>query len=131
MSDFITAPGFGSSMTWVDFTGGQWPAVSIGVPASGQIKVTISAGNIKNDATSISTIRIGYRLSGSDTVTADPLGSKEVASAGDGDLCASRQTTIDGLTPGGTVTVTPQWRISSGSSSTATIEAGQLVAEPA
>jgi hypothetical protein len=135
-SDFVSAPGFGTTSSWVDFTSGQWPAVTLKVPASGIIKVTISAGNISNSNTETSTIRIAYRISGSDTVSADPTDSKCVLATGGADtdsphwISASRTTYFSGLTPGGSITVTPQWRISSGSSSTCTISAGQLLVEP-
>lgn len=138
-TDFATQPGWGSTSLWVDFTSAQWPPITMTVPASGAIKVTISGGNMSNSSTKVSSIRVAFRISGANTVSADPLDSKAVLATGGRDetnaqtpnsLSASRTTYIDGLTPGGTITITPQWRISSGSASTVTFSSGQLLAEP-
>ncbi|MGH3375977.1 MAG: hypothetical protein ACRDP6_14660 [Actinoallomurus sp.] len=129
-SDFATAPGWGSTSVWVDFTSGQWPPITMTVPPSGAIKVTVSGGNMSNTNTTVSSIRISYRISGANVISADPLDSKAVLTTGDASQSASRTTDIDGLTPGGTITITPQWRISSGGSSSVTFSNGQLLAEP-
>lgn len=130
VTDFVSAPSFGSTGAWVDFTSGQWPPISFTVPPVGALAITVAAGNIANTNASTATIRIAYRLSGAFTVGADPLDSKCVLNAGESPLSASRRTYISGLPPGGSVTVTPQWRISSGNGSTASISAGQLAVEP-
>jgi hypothetical protein len=129
-TDMVTVPGFGSVGAWVDFTSGQWPPVTVKVPASGGIKVTVSGGNMQNTNSSTASFRMAYRLSGANTVSADPLDSKCVLASGTGAVSISRTTYISGLTAGGTLTITPQWRISSGSSSTVDLSAGQLLAEP-
>lgn len=130
VTDFVSAPSFGTTAAWVDFTSGEWPSIAMTVPPVGALAVTVGAGNIANNNLSSSTIRIGYRISGANTVSADPLDSKCVLATGPANISASRRTYITGLTPGGLVTVTPQWRISSGNGSTARIDAGQLAVEP-
>lgn len=130
-TDMVSAPGFGSVNAWVDFTSGQWPTASIKVPPSGNLKVTVSGGNMANSNSTTATTRVAFRISGASTVSADPLDSKCVLASGEGGRSASRTFYATGLTVGGTVTITPQWRISSGSSSTCTLSAGQLLAEPA
>lgn len=130
-SDWVSAPNWGSGVgSWHDFTSGQWPPVTLTVPASGIVKVTISGGNMSNDNSDTSTFRISYRISGSDTVSADPLDSKCVLATAQVTVSMSRTTYISGLTPGGTITITPTWRISTGDSGTVTFSAGQLLAEP-
>lgn len=130
ISNFVNQPTFGATGSWFDFTFGQWQSVTMAVPPSGVIAVTVSAGNINNSNSTTSTIRIGFRISGSDTVSADPLDSKCVLNTGAEHISASRRVYITGLTPGGSITITPQWRISSGSAATCNISDGQLVAEP-
>ena len=130
LTEYATKPSFSTTGSYTDFTSGQWPAATLTVPVSGAIRVTISGGNLSNGNTKDSTLRVAYRISGSDTVSASPLDSKCVLSTGAAEVSASRTTYISGLTPGGTITVTPQWRISSGTASTASIDSGQLLIEP-
>lgn len=130
VTNFVTKPTFSSVGSYVDFTSGQWPAATLTVPSSGAIKVTISVGNLSNANTSTSTIRIAYRISGANTVTADPLDSKCVLATGTDETSMSRTTHISGLTAGGAITVTPQWRISSGTSGDISLDSGQLLVEP-
>lgn len=128
-TDFASAPSWGTTGAWVDFTSGQWPPLTVTVPASGQVKVTVSGGNMSNTNTSVSSIRISYRISGANTISADPLDSKAVLACGDASHSGSRATLLTGLTPG-VIVITPQWRISSGGSSSVTFSVGQLLAEP-
>ena len=130
ITNFVTKPTFSTENAWVDFTSGQWPAATLKVPASGILRVTIGVGNLSNSNTSGSTIRIAFRISGGNTVSADPLDSKCVLNSGTDNVSMSRQFAVTGLTPGATVTVTPQWRISSGSGSTATLSSGQMLVDP-
>lgn len=129
-SDYVSKPTFSVAAAWTDFTSGQWPPVSLKVPASGAIKVTIGAGNLSNANSGTSTIRIAYRISGASTRSADPLDSKCVLATGTDETSMSRTIHFSGLTAGGTITVTPQWRISSGTASDISISAGQLLVEP-
>lgn len=130
LTEYATKPSFSTTGSYTDFTSGQWPAATLTVPSSGAIRVTISGGNLGNGNTKTSTMRIAYRISGSDTVSASPLDSKCVLCTGAAEVSASRTTYISGLTPGGTITVTPQWRISSGTASDISIDVGQLLIEP-
>jgi hypothetical protein len=130
ITNFVTKPSFGTDNQWVDFTSAQWPAATLKVPSSGMLRVVVGVGNLSNSASGTSTIRVAFRISGANTISADPLDSKCVLASGTDNMSMSRQFTATGLTPGGTVTVTPQWRISSGSGSTATISSGQLDVTP-
>jgi hypothetical protein len=131
ITNFVTKPSFATDDQWVDFTSAQWPAATLTVPASGMLRVTVGVGNMSNsNSGNASTIRVAFRISGANTVSADPLDSKCVLNSGTDNVSMSRQFVVTGLTPGGTVTVTPQWRISSGSSSTVTLSSGQMLVDP-
>jgi hypothetical protein len=96
------------------------------VPPSGQVRITIS-GDVLNTNTSTSTCHIAWRASGALTVTAGPYNA--VTTAGSR-VAGSRTRTVVGATVGATLTITPQWMISSGSSSTAQIQGGTLEVTP-
>lgn len=124
----VTQPPFNVAMTAVDFTSGAWPPVTFTVPVSGMVFVTVSA-SIKNTNTDTSTIWATYRMSGGVTV-ATQFEDGGLSSIGASRAYASRRKLFTGLPAGATVTVTPQWQISSGSPATAQILGGQLVVEP-
>lgn len=131
ISEWVAAPNWGSGVgAWHDFTSGQWPAATLTVPGSGIVRVTISGGNMANSQATVSSFRIAYRISGSDTVPVDPMDSKCVLASGESPISVSRTSLITGLTPGGTITIIPTWRISTGTASTIMFSAGQLLAEP-
>jgi hypothetical protein len=119
-------PPFNQVATYVDFTSSAWAPITVTVPPSGMVRVTISA-NAENTNTSTSTCHVTWRASGATTVTASAFNS--VTAAG-GRLAASRTRLITGMTPGAALTITPQWNISSGTSSTATISGGTLEVTP-
>ena len=119
-------PPFNVVATYVDFLSGSWAPITVTVPPSGMVRVTIS-GNAENTNTATSTCHVTWRASGATTITASTFNSLTAAG---GRLAASRTRLITGLTPGASLTITPQWNISSGSSSTATISGGTLEVTP-
>lgn len=130
VTNFVTKPTFATAGAWTDFTSAQWPAATMKVPASGILVVTVSVGNMSNPTSgNASTIRVAWRISGANTVSATPDDSKCVLATGTDNMSMSRTYTATGLTPGGTVTVTPQWRVSSGGSN-CTLSNGQLLVDP-
>lgn len=130
----VSGNNFGSFSTWVDFTSGQWPAMSFVVPPSGQAYITISANVGSNPGSASSTLWASWRGTGGGIATGtastvvDPRG---VSSRGPSRCFASKRQLISGLTPGATVTITPIWFASSTSGDTGTrIGEGSLLAEP-
>ncbi|WP_328934142.1 MULTISPECIES: hypothetical protein [unclassified Streptomyces] len=119
-------PPFNATATYVDFLSASWAPVTVTVPPSGMVRVTIS-GDAQNTNTATSTCHITWRASGTTTVTASPFNSFTVAGIR---VAGSRTRLLTGLTPGGSLTITPQWNISSGSSSTAQIAGGTLEVTP-
>lgn len=119
-------PPFNVTATYVDFLSASWAPITVTVPPSGMVRVSISA-NAENTNTSTSTCHVTWRASGATTVTASSFNSLTAAG---GRLAATRTRLITGLTPGAALTITPQWNISSGSSSTATISGGTLEVTP-
>lgn len=119
-------PPFTTTAAYVDFTAGQWAPVTVTVPPSGMVDVTIS-GDITNTNSSTSTCHLSWRASGAITAAATILNNLTVAG---GRIAASRTRTITGATPGQPVTITPQWQISSGNASTASISGGFLEVTP-
>jgi len=120
------SPPFNATATYVDFLAGSWAPITVTVPPSGMVRVTISA-DVSNTNTSSSTCHATWRASGAVTLTASQFNS---LSAAGGRLAASRTRLITGATPGQALTITPQWNISSGSSSTASISGGTLEVTP-
>ncbi|RMB85627.1 hypothetical protein [Streptomyces shenzhenensis] len=121
-----SAPPFNQTATYVDFTAAAWAPVTVTVPPSGMVRVSIGA-NIENTNTASSTCHATWRASGALTVTASTYNSLTVAG---GRLAGARSRLLTGATPGQALTITPQWNISSGSSSTATISGGTLEVTP-
>lgn len=120
------APPFNVLATYVDFLSASWAPVTVTVPPSGMVRVTIS-GDAQNTNTSSSTCHITWRASGAATVSPSTFNSLTAAG---GRLAGSRTRLITGLTPGQTLTITPQWNISSGTSATASIQGGTLEVTP-
>lgn len=104
----------GNDATWQDFLSAYWDPVVVRVPATGQIRVSITgrAGN-GNTSDDNSTVRFRYRLSGANVVSGDSLTEWSFVSRGSKSSPESSTTskTVTGLTPGWT-TVTPQCYVS-------------------
>lgn len=128
-SDQIGMPAsFGTTGVFVDFTSGQWPPVTVTVPPSGSVKVTIGAA-VANTNTSTSTAWAAWRASGASSMAASEKNSVTTVGAR---TYASRSYQLNGLTPGTALTITPQWNVSSaGTVGTVTrVSDGQLIVEP-
>ncbi|MDT0473014.1 hypothetical protein RM863_12855 [Streptomyces sp. DSM 41014] len=117
---------FSPTATYVDFPSGAWAPVTVTVPPSGMVRVTIS-GDAQNTNSSASTCHITWRASGAATISASAFNSLTAAGTR---LAGSRTRLITGATPGAALTITPQWNISSGSALTAAISGGTLEVTP-
>ncbi|MFI1734049.1 hypothetical protein ACH40E_33520 [Streptomyces acidicola] len=119
-------PPFNVTGAYTDFLSASWAPITVTVPPSGMVRVTVSA-NCENTNTTTSTCHVTWRASGAVTVTASTY--NQLTAAG-GRLAASRTRLITGATAGQALTITPQWNISSGSSATASITGGTLEVTP-
>ena len=106
-----TSPTTGS---YVDFTGGEWPAIAFKTGWSGLVEITIlmAAQNPNSDASSIS---VGFRLSGSSSLAADLSRCALVRSLGTGINATSQAQASYVLQLNGNAdyTLTPAYRLSS------------------
>lgn len=128
-SDQVSMPAsFGTTGVFVDFTSAQWPPVTVTVPPSGSVKVTIGSA-VANTNTTTSTAWAAWRASGASTMAGS---EKNAVTTVNGRTYASRSYVLNGLTPGAALTITPQWNVSSaGTVGTVTrISDGQLIVEP-
>ncbi|MFF6985587.1 hypothetical protein [Streptomyces sp. NPDC010273] len=116
------------STTTVDYTAGAWPRAVFLAPPSGRAFVTINA-SVSNTNTDTSTIWAAWRASGSLGFAYSNLVRTGLSAQGKR-VVASKRSLLTGMTPGETITVIPQWNISSGSSSTAETLNGELLVEP-
>lgn len=119
-------PPFNVTGAFTDFLAASWAPITVTVPPSGMVRVTVSA-DILNTNTTTSTCHCTWRASGAITVAAGPYNSLSVAG---GRVAGSRTRLIQGATVGAALTITPQWNISSGTSSTAQIQGGTLEVTP-
>ncbi|MGY4930306.1 hypothetical protein ACWD7T_04150 [Streptomyces sp. 900116325] len=129
VSKQISAPGsFPNTATFTDFLAGQWPPLTFVVPPSGMAWISIG-GAVHNQVTTTSTVWVVWRASGGYTAAANA--ENGVAAAG-GRTYATRRVLVSGMTPGASVTLTPQWYVSSvGTVGTQTFTtSGQMSVEP-
>lgn len=127
-SDQVSMPTFSTTGSFVDFTSGQWPPVTVTVPPSGQVKVTVGAA-VANTNSSTSTAWATWRASGATTFAASEKNSVTTIGAR---TYASRSYVLSGMTPGAALTITPQWNVSSAGTpgSVTRVSDGQLIVEP-
>jgi hypothetical protein len=127
-SDQVSMPTFSTTGAFVDFTSLQWPPITVPVPPSGQVKVTIGAA-VANTNSSTSTAWATWRASGATTMGASEKNSVTTIS---GRTYASRALVLSGMTPGASLTITPQWNVSSAGTpgSVTRVSDGQLIVEP-
>jgi hypothetical protein len=128
VSDQVSSPGTYTVSGFTDFTSGQWPPITVTVPQSGIVAISIGAA-VRNTNTATSTGWAAFRLSGATT----EVGSEKTAvSCAGSRTYATRRVFRSGLTPGASLTVTPQYQFSSvNASSTVTgVDNGQLSVEP-
>ena len=120
------APPFDTTNAFTDFLAASWAPITVTVPPSGMVRVTISA-DIINTNTSTSTVHAAWRASGAVTIAAGPYNA---LSTWGSRVAGSRTRLIQGAAAGQALTITPQWMISSGNSSTATLQGGTLEVTP-
>lgn len=120
---------YNNTQTTTDYSNSAWPRPQFVAPPSGRAYVTISAA-IANYNTDASTIWASWRATGSMGYTYSNLQLTGL-SAQAVRIVASKRLMITGMTPGETITIIPQWNISSGSASTADTFDGVLLVEPA
>lgn len=128
VSDQVSSPSSYTAGAFTDFTSGQWPALTVTVPPSGMVAISVGAA-VRNSNVSSSTGWVGWRASGALT---------EGTSEANGVSCqgsrtyATRRVIRSGLTPGSSLTVTPQYNFSSvnASSAVTAVTNGQLIIEP-
>lgn len=120
------SPPFNITGAFTDFLAASWAPITVTVPPSGMVRVTIS-GDILNTNTTTSTCHCTWRASGAIIVAAGPYNSLSVAG---GRVAGSRTRLIQSATVGAALTITPQWNISSGTSATAQIQGGTLEVTP-
>jgi hypothetical protein len=120
----VSSPNFATTGSTVPFTNAQWPALTFTIPPSGQFWASISA-NISNINTPTSTVFATW-LATTGTVT--PMVNQALSAAGTRVFGTKR--VLCTAAAGSSVTLTPQWFISSGDSTTAVIGDGMLAVEP-
>lgn len=129
VSDQVSMPAaFTPAGSFVDFTAGQFPPVTVTVPPSGSVRVTIG-GAVANTNSGSATAWMTWRASGAVTYSASEKNSVVTIGAR---TYASREVVLSGMTPGAALTITPQWNVSSAGTvgSVTRISDGQLSVEP-
>lgn len=127
-SDQISMPGTLVTGAFTDFTSGQWPAVTMTVPPSGMVEITIGAA-VANTVTTSATAWATWRASGA--LTEGGSEKNAVATIG-GRTYGSRTVIRAGLTPGSSLTITPQYNVSAAGTigSVTRVSDGQLIVKP-
>lgn len=127
-SDQVSMPASFTTGAFTDFASGNWPPVTITVPQSGMVEITIGAA-VANTNTSTSTAWATWRASGA--LTEGGSEKNGVATIG-ARTYASRTVIRSGLTPGASLTVTPQYNVSSSGTvgSVTRVSDGQLIVKP-
>lgn len=120
---------YNQTQVTVDYSNAAWPRPQFVVPPSGRAYITVSA-SIANYNTDTSTIWAAWRATGSLGYSFVDL-SRTGLSAQAVRVVGSKRTLLTGLTPGETITIVPQWNISSGSASKAETSSGAILIEPA
>jgi len=128
ITNWVSSPATYASPNFTDYTSAQWPPAVVTVPPSGQVKVTIT-GAVQNTNNGTSTGWMTWRASGAITKSASEDNS---ISTWGSRLFGTRVYILTGMTPGTTLTVTPQYAFSSVNPSGTITRAtnGQLILEP-
>jgi hypothetical protein len=128
VSDQVSMPASFATGAFVDFASGNWPSVTVTVPQSGAVEITVGAA-VGNTNTSSATAWCAWRASGA--LTEGGSEKNGVCTAG-GRTYASRTVIRSGLTPGASLTVTPQYNVSSSGTIGAVtrVSDGQLIVKP-
>lgn len=117
------------TQAFVDYTSSAWPRPVFVAPPSGRAYVTISAA-LSNTSTDRSTCWAAWRATGNMGFAYSDSNRTGLSAMGVR-IIASRRLLLTGMTPGETITIIPQWNISSGDADTATTFGGALLVEPA
>lgn len=125
-SDQVADPPFNATGSFVDFLPESFPAVNIDVPAGARLRITASA-RCTNTASAGSTCYLSWRASGANTI-ADQFNTG-VGGGGTATIVRAANTHLTNPLAAGLTTITPQWQISSGTSSTAGLGNGHLIIE--
>lgn len=120
---------YNQTQTTVDYSSSAWPRPQFVAPPSGRAYVTIGAG-VSNYTTDTSTIWAAWRATGTMGFSFTDLNRTGLSAQGVR-VVGSRRYMLTGMTPGETITIIPQWNISSGSASKAETTGGTLLVEPA
>lgn len=123
-SDQINPPAFNVTGSWVDFPDADFPSLTLTVPAAARLRVTVSAKCL-NNSTSASTCYLSWRGEGANTIEAQ----YDAGIGGGTTMARASGVYITGALNAGVTTIVPQWIISSGSGSTATLVQGHLFVE--
>lgn len=128
ISNQASSPSTYTAGTFADFTSGQWSPITVSVPPSGMVAISIGAA-VRNTNTTTSTGWAAWRATGALSESASE--DNGVSCAG-GRTYATRRVIRTGLTPGSSLTVTPQYQFSTVNSSSAVtaVSNGQLIVEP-
>lgn len=129
ISNWVSSPATYTAGAFTDFTSGQWAPITVTVPPSGQVRVTIGAAVI-NTNTTTSTGWATWRASGATTINTT-YENRSVTTIG-ARTYASRVYVITGLTAGTSLTITPQYMFSSvnASATITSVTNGQLIVDP-
>lgn len=114
-SDMVANPSFGTTGGFVDFTSGQFPPIPFKTGWSGKVRVTITAAGWNSNTTG-SQIDLGFSLSGASSVPAARTRSWVATAA---TMQHSSRVLHLNLVGNADYTLTPAWRITSGSAATA------------
>lgn len=127
----IAQPNFATTGSYVNFASNQWQSLTALVPPSGLIKVTISA-NILNTNTGTSTVWATWTCTSGTLTILNDFGDAPAAQglSAAGSRVYGSKTVLCQASPNSTITLTPQWNISSGSAATAQITDGLLLIDP-
>ncbi len=128
-----SAPILLGGSSWVDFTEAQWAPITTKVPSTGKLLVSVSSSMWSYESDT-SELRIGWKVTGDYGWSGDGVVQALMSKGKTWSACGTKRHLLEGLTPGSTVTVTPQYWCSanstSGGSQTNTVSGAQLVVEP-
>ncbi|WP_409238342.1 phage baseplate assembly protein V [Streptomyces sp. PA5.6] len=121
------------SANWVDFTEAQWAPITAKVPSTGKLLISVSS-SMRSSESDTSELRVGWKVTGDYAWSGDGVVQALMTKGKTWSAYGTKRHLLEGLTPGSTVTVMPQYWCSanstSGSTQTNIIAGSQLVVEP-
>ncbi|GHB52498.1 hypothetical protein GCM10010331_45150 [Streptomyces xanthochromogenes] len=129
-----TQPIYLGQSTWIDYTPAQWAPITTKVPPTGALAVSVSA-SMWSDESDTSELRLGWKITGDYAWSGDGVAHVLTTKGKGFGLFDTKRYILTGLTPGSTVTVTPQYWCSANSTAgtngqTNQISGAQLAVEP-